>query len=141
MDEAAVIEQMVEYQNILLLGVQVFFTIVSAYVVAIWVFLRHAGFFLRLFSFFFLSLVLGFMGRIAIGSSQVHNGFIATLEELDYTVGLSPVGQAALTNSASGLDGVIQQSLGGSLVIVYIALFLLTFFARSTLRTRPGAPN
>lgn len=136
MTEADIIEQMVEYQNILLLGVQVFFTIISAYVVAIWVFLRHAGIGLRLFSFFFLTLVLVFLARIAIGSSQVHNGFIATLYELDQTVGLSPAGEAALGNALTGLDGLIQQSVLGSLAIIYIALLFLTFFARSTLGSR-----
>ena len=136
MTEADVIEQMVEYQNILLLGVQVFFTIVSAYVVAIWVFLRHAGLALRTFSFFFLSLILLFLGRIALGSTEVHNGFIATLAEIDATTGLSPVGQAALNNAETGLDGLIQQTLNGGIAIIYIALFFLTFFARSTLRSQ-----
>jgi hypothetical protein len=140
MNEADVIEQMVEYQNILLLGVQVFFTVISAYVVAIWVFLRHAGAGLRIFSFFFLSLVLAFLGRIALGSAQVHDGFIATLAEIDRTTGLSPTGLAALNNSETGLDALIQQSLSGGLAIVYIALFFLTFFARSTLKSRANGP-
>lgn len=134
MTEADVIEQMVEYQDILLNGVQVFFTMVSAYVVAVWVFLRHAGFGLRLFSFFFLTLVLAFLGRVAYGSQRIHDGFVQTLIELDRTVGLSPTGQAALDNALTGIDELIQNSMNGALVVVYIALFFLTFFARSTLR-------
>lgn len=134
MSEADVIEQMVEYQNILLLGVSVFFTVISAYVVAVWAFLRHAGFGLRVFSFFFLTLVVAFLARVAHGSQQIHDGFVATLVELDRTVGLSPTGDAALNNALSGLDGVIQQSMFFAVIVVYIALFFLTFFARSTLK-------
>lgn len=134
MTEADVIEQMVEYQNILLMGVSVFFTVISAYVVAIWAFLRKAGFWLRAFSFFFLSFVLLFLGRIGYGSALIHNGFIETLEDIDAAVGLSPTGQAALDNAMSGVDAIIQQSMFGGLVIVYVALFFLTFFARATLR-------
>lgn len=134
MSEADVIEQMVEYQSILLLGVSVFFTVISAYVVAVWAFLRHAGFGLRVFSFFFLTLVVAFLARVAYGSQQIHDGFVATLVELDRTVGLSPTGDAALNNALSGLDGVIQQSMFFAVIVVYIALFFLTFFARSTLK-------
>ena len=134
MSEADVIEQMVEYQNILLLGVSVFFTIISAYVVAVWAFLRHAGLGLRAFCFFFLTLVTAFLGRVAYGSQQVHDGLVATLVEIDRTRGLSPAGEAALYNALTGLDEIVQQSLFFALVIVYIALFFLTFFARSTLK-------
>ena len=141
MTEADVIEQMVEYQNILLNGVQVFFTVVSAYVVAVWVFLRHSGLGLRIFSFFFLTLVLAFMGRVAYGSRRIHDGFVETLAELDRTTGLSPTGQAALNNALNGVDELIQQSMNGALLVVYIALFFQTFFARSTLHAQPGAPS
>jgi len=134
MSEADVIEQMVEYQSILLMGVSVFFTVISAYVVAVWAFLRHAGFGLRVFAYFFLSLVTAFLVRVAYGSQQIHDGFIATLHELDRSVGLSPTGAAALQNALSGLDDVIQQSMFFAVVVVYIALFFLTFFARSTLK-------
>lgn len=134
MTEADVIEQMVEYQNILLLGVSVFFTVVSAYIVAAWAFLRHAGLALRAFSFFFLTLVTAFLGRVAYGSQLIHDGFILTLVELDQTVGLSPTGEAALGNATAGLDEVIQQSMFFALLVVYVALFFLTFFARSTLK-------
>ncbi|MGX6647993.1 hypothetical protein ACWCOP_08620 [Maricaulaceae bacterium MS644] len=134
MTEADVIEQMVEYQNILLLGVSVFFTVISAYVVAVWAFLRHAGFGLRAFSFFFLTLVVAFLVRVAYGSQQIFDGFVATLIEIDAAVGLSPTGDAALNNALSGLDEVIQQSMFFAVIIVYIALFFLTFFARSTLK-------
>ena len=77
MTEADVIEQMVEYQDILLNGVQVFFTVVSAYVVAVWVFLRHAGFGLRLFSFFFLTARFFFLQRVGRTTSAVSEFLIA----------------------------------------------------------------
>ncbi|MEO1038187.1 MAG: hypothetical protein AAFX09_01480 [Pseudomonadota bacterium] len=135
MSEADVIEQMVEYLNVLLVGVSVFFTVVSAYVVAIWVFLRHAGFALRAFSFLFLTFVLAFLIRIAVGAQQLHDGFVATLIELEQTVGLSPAGQAALDNTRSGVDWLVSQSLFGGAAIIYVALFLLTVFARSTFKS------
>jgi hypothetical protein len=134
MTEADIIEQMVEYQNILLLGVSVFFTVISAYVVAVWAFLRDAGFGLRAFSFFFLTLIVAFLVRVAYGSQQIHDGFVATLVEIDAATGLSPTGDAALNNAVTGLDEVIQQSMFFAVIVVYIALFFLTFFTRSTLK-------
>jgi hypothetical protein len=114
----------------------VFVTLISAYVVAIWAFLRHAGLGLRIFSFFFLTLVTGFLGRFLYVSQFIHDGMIETLAEIDRTTGLSPAGAAALANATSGLDTVIQQSMGFALVITYLALFFLTFFARSTLKAK-----
>ena len=75
-----------------------------------------------------------FLGRVAYGSQLIHDGFILTLVELDQTVGLSPTGEAALGNATAGLDEVIQQSMFFALLVVYVALFFLTFFARSTLK-------
>ena len=135
MSEADVIEQMVEYLNVLLTGVSVFFTVVSAYVVAIWVFLRHAGVMLRIFSFLFLTFVLAFLIRVAAGAQELHDGFIATLAELERTAGLSPVGQAALDNTRTGVDALVSQSLFGGAAIIYLALLILTVFARSTFRS------
>ena len=133
MTEAEVFEQMVEYQMITLTGLSVFVTLISAYIVAIWAFLRHAGLGLRVFTFFFLTVVIAFLGQFLYGSQEVHNGMIATLAEIDQTIGLSPAGQAALDNASTGLDGLLQQIMGFSLLVTYLALFFLTFFARSTL--------
>ena len=134
MSEAEILELLTEGTANVLGLVSIYFTVVSAYVVAVWAFLRHAGFGLRVFSFFFLTLVVAFLARVAHGSQQIHDGFVATLVELDRTVGLSPTGDAALNNALSGLDGVIQQSMFFAVIVVYIALFFLTFFARSTLK-------
>lgn len=134
MTEADVITQMVEYQNILLMGVSVFFTIISAYLVAIWAFLRRASLNMRAFSFFFLSLIIAFLGRLGYGSALIHDGLVETLRQIAQTDGLSPAGLAALGNAASGANAMIQNSMFIAIIVVYIALFFLTFFARTTLK-------
>ena len=57
MSEGEVVEQLVEFTNILLVGVSLIFSIVSAYVVALNYFIGSSNLMARLGSFAFITLV------------------------------------------------------------------------------------
>ena len=134
MSEADGIEQLVEYMNVLMMGVSVFFTIVSAYVVALYAFLARAGFFLKLFAFAFFTAAIGFLIVFFLGAQTQHEGLLQTLFLIEQTHGLSPAGEAALANSAGGIDARIETVMWAVGLGFYIAAFFLTFFPRLTLR-------
>lgn len=136
MTEADVIEQLVEFMNVLMMGVSVFFTIVSAYVVALYAFLARASFFLKLFAFAFFTAAIAFLIVFFLGAQVQHDGLIETLHLIEQTHGLSPAGQAALINAASGVDARIEKVMWAVGLGFYIAAFFLTFFPRLTLRER-----
>lgn len=136
MTEADVIEQLVEYMNVLMMGVSIFFTIVSAYVVALYAFLARAGFFLKLFAFAFFTAAIGFLIVFFLGAETQHNGLIETLYLIEQTRGLTPAGQAAIINSASGVDARIEKVMWAVGLGFYVAAFFLTFFPRLTLRAQ-----
>lgn len=130
MTEADVIEQLVEFQNVLLFGVSIYVTLISAYVVALYAFLDEAGFALKFFASLFLALVLVFLGAFFYGASRFQVGLVETLAEIERIgdPGLSPAGAAALANARSGIDDVIRYSVLAVGVAFYGALLILTFW-------------
>jgi len=134
MTEGEVIEQLVEYTGVLLTGVPVFFTVVSAFIVGLWAFLHRAGFILRVTAFLFFTVTLGVLIWLLLGARTIHEGLIGTLEELDRTTGLSPAGMAAMGNAQGGIDALITQAMLYSAGAFYLSLFLLTFFRGWTRR-------
>lgn len=130
MTEAEVIEQLVEFQNVLLTGVTVYFTIMSAYVVGLYAFLDEAGFLLKFFAFLFLTVSLMFLGALFFGAANFQNGLVDVLRELDAgdATRLSPAGRAALANADSGIDQQIRTAFLVASGGFYIALAVLTFW-------------
>lgn len=140
MTEADVISELVEFTNILMVGVSLIFSIVSAYVVALNYFIGSANFLARLGSFLFISLVLGMLMVAMLGAQATHIGLIARLTELRDTGELTAAGRAVLANAtqAGGLlenysvDDVIRLCVWGGLGFVYLALGYLTFLHKWT---------
>jgi hypothetical protein len=152
MSEAETIEQLIGFTDILLAGLSVFFTIVSAYIAALNYFIRRASFLTRAGAFFFFSFVLGMLILVMVGARRAQWGLVGNLEQIQAGGGqLSPAGDAMLANARSTeglLPGVDQLpidqlwreslSLDGALVIMvwlgfaltYLALFLMTFVFR-----------
>ena len=130
MTEADAIEQLVEFQNVLLTGVTVYFTIISAYVVGLYAFLDEAGFLLKFFAFLFLSVSLLFLGALFFGAANFQTGLVDVLRELNAsdTASLSPAGRAALANADSGIDQHIRNAFLMASGGFYIALTVLTFW-------------
>jgi hypothetical protein len=129
MTEAEIIEQLVEFQSILLLGVSVFFTIVSAYMVSLYTFLANAAFLARFFAFLFLTLTMAFLAAFFYGSSLTQTGLVEALSDLSrQPQGVSAAGRSALSNARSGLDDMIRFALFSAGVAFYIGLSLLTLW-------------
>lgn len=130
MSEGEVMEQLVEYMNVLLLGVSVFFTIVSAYVVALYAFLARSGFVMKMFAFLFFTLTVAFLLNFFKGAQVIHRGLLDALVEIDRTLGLSPAGQAALMNYQTGIDAMLQETMWFAAAAFYLAILFLTFLWR-----------
>lgn len=143
MSEAEVVEQLVEFTNILMVGVSLIFSIVSAYVVALNYFIGSANFLARLGSFLFITLILGMLMVVLMGAEATHVGLIDRLLELDAEGQLSAAGRAVLANAVPEWQGaltghrysineIVNLCVWVGLVFTYLALAYLTFLHRWT---------
>jgi hypothetical protein len=143
MSEGEVVEQLVEFTNILMVAVSLIFSIVSAYIIALNYFIGSANFLARLGSFLFITLILGLLVATMMGAQTTHSGLIARLHELDSGGELSAAGRAVLANSGAAyvgavsgadysIDSIIQLCVWTGLGFVYVALAYLTFLHRWT---------
>lgn len=138
MSEGEVVQQLVEFTNILLAGVGLIFSIVSAYVVALNYFIGEANFVARLSSFLFMTLVLGMLMMVMAGAQVSHAGLIARLVELQTQGQLTAAGKALLANAqpewvgavtsrSYSIDDIVNACVWGGLGFVYLGLAYLTF--------------
>jgi hypothetical protein len=139
MSEADVISELVEFTNILMVGVSLIFSIVSAYVVALNYFIGSANFLARLGSFAFITLVLGMLMVAMAGAQATHMG-LDRLNELRDAGELTAAGRAVLANATQeggfledySIDDVIRLCVWGGLGFTYVALGYLTFLHKWT---------
>lgn len=136
MTEAEVVEQLVQFTNLLLAGVSVFFTVISAYVAALNYFIGGANFVARFFSFLFVTFVLGMLGSIMVGGQLMHEGLIARLEEIRDETGLSAAGRAALANAQGvdiagmSIDTIVRGGVWSAFALIILVFAYLTFVHR-----------
>ncbi len=141
MTEGEVVEQLVSFTNILLTGVSLIFSVVSAYVVALNYFIGSSNFMARFGSFIFVSLVLGMLMMVMMGAQSTHAGLVARLNELEAAGELTAAGRAVLANATpewvgmfSGtnysIDSIVNLCTMIGLGFVYVALAYLTFLHR-----------
>lgn len=131
MSETALTEQALMLMEILLEGAALFFTICSAYIIALYYFLGRGPFLLKLVSFIFVTMTLAFLGAVAAGG-QMHSISIGqALEDLQARQALSPVGEGVLLRATWGtLDEVILRIMWVFLGGLYLVLIYLTFLHR-----------
>lgn len=143
MTEAEVVAALVEFTNILMVGVSLIFSIVSAYVVALNYFIGSSNLMARFASFTFITLVLGMLVATVMGAQTTHLGLVARLHELNAEGALTAAGEAvlanatpewagALTGNRYSVDDLIRLSVWVGLGFVYLALAYLTFLHRWT---------
>jgi hypothetical protein len=130
MTEGEVVEQLVEFTSVLLLGVSVLFTVVSAYVVALNYFIGEANLGARIASFAFLSLILAMLVSVMIGAQSTHEGLVARLREIDASGELTAAGRAVLHNADAAIDAFVRTCIWLGLGTTYVALAYLTFIHR-----------
>ena len=143
MSEADVVQELVEFTNILLASVGLIFSIVSAYVVALNYFIGEANFIARFSSFLFMTLVLGMLMVVMMGAQETHAGLIARLVELQQQGQLTAAGKALLANAQPAwmgavthhrysIDDIVNICVWGGLGFVYVGLAYLTFLHKWT---------
>ena len=130
MTEGEVVEQLVEYMSIVIAGVALIFTVVSAYIVALNYFVGDAMLVARVGAFAFISLILGLLLMVMIGAEGNHAGLIARLRELDGAGELTSAGRAALANATNGTDTIVRALLWLGMLSVYGVLGYMTFLHR-----------
>ncbi len=140
MTEGEVIQELVEFTNIVLVGVSLIFSVVSAYIVALNYFIGSANFVARFGSFGFITLVLGMLMAVMAGAQTTQEGLIARLSEIDANGGLTAAGRAVLANASPehgvilqySIDDIVQMCIWIGFGFVYLALAYLTFLHRWT---------
>ncbi|MDX2236567.1 MAG: hypothetical protein NW203_03295 [Hyphomonadaceae bacterium] len=138
MSEAEVVAVLVEFTNILLAGVSVFFTVVSAYIAALNYFIGSAGFIARLAAFLFVSFVLAMLAFVMLGAQFAQQGLIDRLHEIADESGLSAAGRAMIANAApeagvmgaASIDDVVVTAIWGVMGFTLVILAYLTFLYR-----------
>lgn len=133
MTEADITGQMTTMMELTLAGISVFFTIVSAYTVALFYFLGRAPLGLKFTAFGFFTLVMLFLAIFAFNSFNHAAALRAALVELSQTADLSAVGDKAIGAGAYGrgiLDQLIRGMMWLGMALVYLALSFFTFFHR-----------
>lgn len=139
MTEAEVVEQLVQFTHILLAGVSLIFSVVSAYVVALNYFIGSAAFLPRLGGFLFITLVLAMLVAVMMGAQSTQMGLIARLIELEAQGELTAAGRAVLANASAetgvtiagySVDEIIRWCVWGGLSFLYLALAYMSFLHR-----------
>lgn len=130
MSEGEVMEQIVGYMSLLLLGVSIIFTVVSTYIVALNYFVGDAQLIARVGAFAFVSLILALLLVVMVGAQTAHDGLIERLRELQAENALTAAGEAALRNAATGVDSAVRILTWLGMSAVFAALGYMTFIHR-----------
>lgn len=130
MSEGEVIEQIVGYMSLLLLGVSIIFTVVSTYIVALNYFVGDAQLIARIGAFAFVSLILALLLVVMVGAQTTHDGLVERLRELQAQGTLTAAGESALRNAASGVDAAVRLLTWLGMTAVFAALAYMTFLHR-----------
>ena len=140
MNETDVVGQLVGFLNIVLGGVSVFFTIISAYVAGLNYFIHRGSLAGKIAAFAFLTFVIGLLLAIMRGAAQLHDGLILRLRELQTAGHLTAAGEAALSNAARDaveiagrsypIDAAVSGALWTGVALTYAGLFIMTFLMR-----------
>jgi hypothetical protein len=130
MSEGEVVEQMIGYMSLLLLGVSIIFTVVSTYIVALNYFVGEAQLMARAGAFAFISLILILLLVLMLGAEGAHNGLVERLREIEAAGNLTAAGRGTLANASNGIDDLVRILLWLGMISVYAALFYMTFVHR-----------
>jgi hypothetical protein len=132
MSEAELTNLTIQSASAVLQIVALYFTIVSAYVAALYYFLSRSPFVMKAMAFIFMSGALGFLGLTSIAIERTTTGVVTALHVLP-----NRIAAPAPTPIYLGVDSLIEGriELGilagwGMAVGIYLCLFYLTFLHR-----------
>ena len=132
MSEAELMELTFEATDTVLQVVALYFSIVSAYIAALYYFIHRAPVLLRLLAFGFVSAALLFLGIVSVGIERATSGVITALNALPERQALPPP-----TEVYFGLDTLLLDTVEigvlagwGMAAAIYLGLAYLTFLYR-----------
>lgn len=131
MTEADILNRLIDYSELTLNGIGVFFSVISFYAAGLYYFINRAAFIGRLAAFIFFSVTLVILSLVFFGASQVQGALVQSLAQLAQQGPLSPPAAAALANAMTlhaGLstDAWIRFAMLIGFGVAYVALFYLT---------------
>lgn len=131
MTEAEILNRLIDYSELTLNGIGVFFSVISFYAAGLYYFINRAAFVGRLAAFIFFSVTLVILSLVFFGASQVQAALVQCLADLARQGPLSPPAAAALANATTlyaGLstDAWIRYAMLIGFGVAYFALFYLT---------------
>lgn len=131
MTEADILNRLIDYSELTLNGIGVFFTVISAYAAGLYYFINRAAFVGRLAAFIFFSVTLVILSLVFLGASHVQAALVESLSILAQQGTLSPPAAAALANARTIYGGLstddwIRWSMLAGFGVAYFALFYLT---------------
>lgn len=132
MSEAEIVEGLIESVAAVLAVVSIYFTIVSAYIAALFYFLHRAPFLMKGIAFIFLSGALVFLGLTTIALERLTAGLLTAWHALDGKVAQAPPLDLYFGFEAYVMDDYRFAVWAGWVVAVsiYLGLFYLTFVRR-----------
>jgi hypothetical protein len=132
MSEAEILSVRNEVTGLVLTVFSVSFSMITAYLVALWLFLRHAPGALRLLAFLLLTAGLGFLGAMSIGLNDILAGTERAWGTLARTVTGIPGFGSERPEWLGGFSMYEAAAALGALAFlaIYAALAYLTFLYR-----------
>ena len=132
MSEAELMELTFEATDTVLQVVALYFSIVSAYIAALYYFIHRAPVLLRLLAFGFVSAALLFLGIVSVGVERATSGVITALNALPERQTLPPPAEVYFGLDTLLLDTVEIGVLAGwgMAAAIYLGLAYLTFLYR-----------
>ena len=111
-------------------GISILFTVISAYIVGLYWFIRHTHLFLKTVAFGFLSFTLSLIVINGIGAFRHMLSLNRALEDIQKNQELSIIGQMAIEPMAADIFDGTAFGMGFLAFLIYAGLFYLTFLHR-----------
>lgn len=130
MTEADVTYQITIMMDMFFTGISIIFTVISAYMVGLYWFIRHTGYLLKTVAFGFFTFTLGLIVVNGIGAFRHMLSLNRALEEIQERDGLSIIGTMAIEPVAGDIFDATATGMAILAGLIYAGLLYLTFLHR-----------
>ena len=128
--EAEVTYQITIMMDMFFTGISILFTVISAYIVGLYWFIRHTRIYLKLVAFGFLTFTLGLITINGVGAFRHMLSLNRALADIQEQQELSVIGQMAIEPVAGDIYDITAMGVGILAFLIYLGLFYLTFLHR-----------
>jgi hypothetical protein len=130
MTEADLTSQIVGMMEVFYIAGSITFSVISAYIIALYYFLHRSPWVMKIGAFSFFTLTLFYLGMSTYGAVRHYDGLLKALEELRTHEGLSALGNMALEPMADSVATYSQSVAAVVIIGLWITLAYLTFLHR-----------